>query len=469
MTCHWAPPRHTVPEQDIRAHHGCCKNLSRGAPDSWTGSWKGIHDPLTTARNSAPDREWGFDGTMCCSERYEVPVRLDAARWATRQSHRMVLVVVHTVTSGQRLLDAARLLAGDLRVQVVFTMAPDVFGNGVVDLLRRIDGVTMPWSQATQHRFDLALAAAYGGIEDVHAPLVVLPHGAGYNKRVSRRAGGGAVAARGVYGLAAQELVHDGVVVPSAIALAHDRELARLARSCPAALPVAQVVGDPVHDRLVASAAERPAYRRALGVEDDRELVVVTSTWGPRSLFGRRAELLGRMLADLPPDRYRVAALFHPNVWFGHGAWQVRAWLAGCERAGLALVPPEADWRGVLVAADHVIGDHGSVAVYGAVTGVPVLLVDGGAGDVDPESAGGVLAATAPRLHPGRSLAAQLREAARRHRPDANAAVVGRLTSAPGRFEGNMRALMYRLMRLRRPPVIAPADPVPPPYLTDRP
>lgn len=406
---------------------------------------------------------------MSCSERYDVPVRLDAARWVTRQSHRMVLVIVHTVTSGQRLLDAARLLAGDLRVQVVFTIAPDVFGNGVAELLRRIGGVTVPWSHATQRRFDLALAAAYGGIEDVHAPLVVLPHGAGYNKRVSRRASGGAVAARGVYGLAAQELVRDGMVVPSAIALAHDMELRRLARGCPEALPVARVVGDPVHDRLVASAAERPAYRRALGVDDGRELVVVTSTWGPRSLFARSAELLGPMLAGLPGDRYRVAALFHPNVWFGHGVWQVRAWLAGCVRAGLALVPPEADWRGVLVAADHVIGDHGSVAVYGSVTGAPVMLVDGGDEDVDPESAGGVLAATAPRLRPGRSLAAQLRAAARNHGPTTLAPVVARLTSAPGGFDRNMRALMYRLMGLRRPLVIAPPEPVPPPFLTDRP
>jgi hypothetical protein len=377
----------------------------------------------------------------------------------------MVLVVVHTVTSGQRLLDVVRLLAGDLRVQVVFTMAPDVFTNGVPEFLRRVGGVVLPWRQATQHRFDLAVAAAYGGIEDIHAPLVVVPHGAGFNKRVGRRLTGGAAGVRGVYGLAAQELVRDGMVIPSAIALAHDAELVRLARSCPEAVTVAEVVGDPVHDRLVASAAERSAYRRVLDVGDDRELVVVTSTWGTKSLFGRSAERLAPMLAELPPDRYRVAALLHPNVWYGHGLWQVRAWLDGCVRGGLALVPPLADWRGALVAADHVIGDHGSVAVYATVTGASVLLMDEAREDLAPESAAGLLAETAPRLRTDRPLAAQLREAAAKRRPER---VVARLTSAPGDFDRNMRRLLYRQMRLSRPPTIPRTDPVPPPYLSDQ-
>src|SRR4051812_39517861 len=129
---------------------------------------------------------------MCCQEWCQVPIGVDAARWVTRRSSRTVLVVVHTVTSGQRLLDVVRLLEGDLRVQVVFTTGPDVFNNGVPEFLRRVGGVVLPWRQATQHRFDLAVAAAYGGIEDIHAPLVVVPHGAGFNKRVGRRLTGGA-------------------------------------------------------------------------------------------------------------------------------------------------------------------------------------------------------------------------------------------------------------------------------------
>jgi hypothetical protein len=391
-----------------------------------------------------------------------VPVGPDSARWVTRQSERTVLIIVHTVTSGQRLLDVVQLLSTDLRVQVVFTMAPDVFGNGVPELLRHIGGVVLPWQQAVYERFDLAIAAAYGGIEDVHAPLIVVPHGAGFNKRVSRRLAGGAHAARGVYGLAAQELVRDGVVVPTAIALAHERERLRLARSCPEALPVATVVGDPCHDRLVASAPHRLEYRRALDVADDQRLVVVTSTWGPKSLFGRHAELLRRLSAELPRDRYRIAALLHPNVWYGHGVLQIRMWLDDCLRQGLALVPPEADWRGALVAADHIVGDHGSVAVYGTVTGVPILLAGDAGDDVDEESAGGLLAATAPRVNLDEPLAAQLANSA--HHSSAQAAVVDRLTSEPGGYATNMRRLIYRELRLTQPRSIPRVGPVPAPH-----
>ncbi|WP_327104946.1 hypothetical protein [Nonomuraea glycinis] len=394
-----------------------------------------------------------------------MPVGPDAPRWVTRRSGRTVLVIVHTVTSGQRLLDVVRLLAADLRVQVVFTMGPDVFSNGVAELLRRIGGVTLPWHLAIRERFDLAVCAAYGGIEDVHAPLVVIPHGAGYGKLVSRRLGGGVAAARGVYGLSAQELVRDGTVIPSAIVLAHDAERRRLARNCPEAVAVAEVVGDASYDRLVASSCERRAYRRALRVPDEHELVVLASTWGPDSLFGRHAGLFRRMLTELPRDRYRVAALLHPNIWFGHGVWQIRTWLADCLRDDLALVPPEADWRGVLVAADHLVGDHGSTSVYGAVCGVPVLRV-GDAGDmVDPESAGGLLASAAPRLQLDQPLPDQLRRAAAHHHPGRHAPVVARLTSAPGHFDRNMRRLMYRLMLLPQPLTVPRADPVPPPQL----
>ncbi|MFD9944517.1 hypothetical protein ACFWYW_48635 [Nonomuraea sp. NPDC059023] len=376
-----------------------------------------------------------------------------------------MLVIVHTVTSGQRLLDVVRLLSADLRVQVVFTIAPDVFGNGATELLRRIGGVTLPWHLAIREQFDLAISAAYGGIEYVHAPLVVMPHGAGYNKLVSRRLGGGAVASRGVYGLSAQELIRDGAVIPSAIVLAHDSERQRLARYCPEAVAVAEVVGDASHDRLIASSPERRAYRGALGVTDEHELVVMTSTWGSDSLFGRHTGLLRRMLAELPRDRYRLAALLHPNIWFGHGIWQIRNWLADCLRDELALVPPEADWRGVLVAADHVVGDHGSIAVYGTVCGASVSLVDDVRDAVDPESAGGLLASAAPRLRLDQPLCAQLRTAAARRPAARHAEVVNRLTSAPGRFDRNMRRLMYRLMRLPQPLILPPADPVPAPYL----
>lgn len=117
----------------------------------------------------------------------QVPVRIDAKRWSTRTGCKKVLVVVYTATSGQRLAGILRLFESDLRIQVIFTAAPDVFGNGVSTLLRELDGIVIPWAQAIATTFDLALAAAYGGLHELHAPVVVIPHGAGYNNLAVRR------------------------------------------------------------------------------------------------------------------------------------------------------------------------------------------------------------------------------------------------------------------------------------------
>ena len=103
-----------------------------------------------------------------------VPVGIDAPRWVTRADCRNVLVIVHTVASGLRLLDVVELIESDSRVQVVFSQAPDAFGNGVADFLRAVGGVVLPWQQARRERFDLALAAAYGDLHEVHAPLLVM-------------------------------------------------------------------------------------------------------------------------------------------------------------------------------------------------------------------------------------------------------------------------------------------------------
>ncbi|RKS79704.1 hypothetical protein BZB76_1179 [Actinomadura pelletieri DSM 43383] len=393
-----------------------------------------------------------------------VPIGLGAEKWATRRECKTVLVIVHTVTSGQRVLEAARLLENDLRVQVVFTQAPDVFGDGVADLLTSIGAAQVPWEQARQTKFDLAMAASLAGLHEIHAPLIVMPHGAGHNKLVVRRAGR-AVGGRAAYDLDSQRLVHDGALVPTSLVLAHNEDLGHLGRSCPEAVPAAVVCGDPCFDTLVASLACRSSYQVALGAGDGRKLVVVTSTWGTKSLLGRNAELWPRLLTELPKDEFHVVTLLHPNVWYGHGTWQVRTWLADLLRRGLSLVPPEADWRAVLAAADWVIGDHGSVTAYSAVTGVPVLLGSFADRDCQPGSAQSLLAEVAPRVSKRGSLRRQLLQAAADFDGERHRTVIDRLSSEPGRFNHNMRQLIYRRLRLRVPATVPVTLPAVPPYL----
>lgn len=395
----------------------------------------------------------------------QVPVGLDAERWITRTGCKKVLVAVHTVTSGQRLVDVVRLLESDLRIQVVFAAAPDVFSNGVSDLLHDLGGVVISWDQATRIPFDLALAAAYGSVHELHAPLVVVPHGAGFSKLAVRRDMGGAVAGRGVYGLDPQSIIRGGSVVPTAIVLSHQADLALLGRQCPDALPVAVVAGDPCYDRILASHSRRATYRRALRVTDAHKLVVAVSTWGSRSLFGQAVDLLDRLLAELPRDEYRIATLMHPNVWFGHGPRQVRAWLTDAVDRGLRLVPPSSNWLGTLIAADLIVGDHGSVAVYGAAAKVPVILAGFPGDEVSPTSASALLAASVPHLRADLPIARQLADAQAGYRTAVSDLVAARITSEPGRFNQNMRRVLYRVLGIGQPPTIPAMPPAPVPAL----
>jgi hypothetical protein len=368
-----------------------------------------------------------------------LPIGIDAERWITRTGCRNVLVAVHTVVAGQRLLDIVDLVESDPRVQLVYTQAPDVFGQGVGGFLRSVGALEIPWAEARRERFDLALAAAYGGLDQLHAPVIVMPHGAGYGKRA---AGHG-----GVYGLDAQRLMKDGKVLVATVVLAHDQEREVLARQCPDALPAAMVAGDPCYDRMLLSTGMRAAYREALGVPPGDQLLVVTSTWGRTSLFGNSIQFLQSLTNELRRTRVHVAALIHPQVWWCHGRRQVLAWLTEPRAAGMIVPEPEMDWRAVVIAADFVIGDHGSPSVYAAAMGKPVVCTDSPVDQLNDTSAQALLAADAPKLVRSMPVLPQIRAA----RAVDTRTVVERLTSNPGQAHRLLRAEIYRLLDLSIP------------------
>jgi hypothetical protein len=391
------------------------------------------------------------------------PFGLDARRGQTLRCLRTALVVVHTVTAGTRLGDVVPLLEADRRVQVVFTGAPSaLISAGVQEFLARLGGVVVPWRQAVQTRFDLALAASDGLLEWVHAPVVTMLHGAGYNKYPAQWDGHGPRTRREAAGPEPSRLVCHGRMISSALVLPTRRQVERLRRSCPEAADIAVVAGDPCFDRLAVSLPTRAMYRQALGT-GDRTLVALSSTWGPGSLLGRHPGLLAEFVDQLPPRHYQVAAIVHPAVWYWHGARQVSAWYADCIRRGLVLVPPEEGWRAVLAAADVVVGDHGSVTCYAAAAGIPVLLASFPSGEIEPGSPVADLAAIAPRLRAGSPYAAQLEQAVSAWRPGHHAAIRAMVTDEPGGAARTIRSLLYRLMRLSTPSAGPEVLPVPVP------
>ncbi|WP_409180481.1 hypothetical protein F9C11_28740 [Amycolatopsis sp. VS8301801F10] len=389
------------------------------------------------------------------------PGNAAAERWVTRAGCRTVLVVVPHMTAGTRLAEVLPLLRADHRVQVLFTVpALEDRWDGVEEYVRAWGGLLLPWHQVLRTRFDLAIAASYLGIDKISAPVIVMPHGVS-GPRFRRSPLPPELAARQSLAHPRYRLVRDGRVVPAAVLTAHEQDARWLRHECPEAADRVVVAGDLCFDRLRASLPLRDRYRGALDVGSGRKLVLVSSTWSRHSLFGSNPHLLDRLTVQLPSTDYQVVAALHPLTWSMHGSWQIHAWLARALDAGLRLLPPDDGWRAALVAADYVIGDHGSVTQYAAALGTPVLLNPGSAEDVRAGSLAASLWQLAPKLRPDLPADEQLRALAASRPEDWYAGIAARITSLPGRASALLRREMYRVLRIPEPPHEIEVTPVP--------
>jgi hypothetical protein len=261
-------------------------------------------------------------------------------------------------------------------------------------------------------------------------------------------------------------LLHEGRVIASSLVLSHPEQLDRLCRSCPEAAEVAVVAGDPSFDRMLASLPLRHLYREALGVDAARRLILVSSTWGPASLYGSQPDLILRLRTELPLDDYAVALALHPNTWSAHSPWQIRRWLHACTRAGVTLLPAHEGWRAGLVGADLIVGDHGSVTFYGASLGRPVTLAEAPHDAVDPDSAIGRFLTAATRLDLTRRLLPQIETTLARGQTNEVKDLAELATSMPLKSHAALRAEFYRLLALQEPETAAEAAALPVPVVT---
>ncbi|MFG2404592.1 hypothetical protein ACGFR8_09725 [Streptomyces brevispora] len=404
-----------------------------------------------------------------------VPVGDGAARWATRGKCLRVLVVVHNVTSATRLLDVLPLFDGDLRIQLLATCPESsAFAAGTAELLARTGVPVLPWEQAVETPVDLVVSASFGGqLELLQGTLAILSHGVGYTKRLAPPdpgAGAGSGSApevAPVFGQAPEWVLSKGVPIADALVLSHPEQCDRLRAACPEAVPTAVLAGDPCFDRVLAARPYRERFRRALGVRAGQRLIVLTSTWNPESFFGDGGAggddllpaLLPRLAREFPVDEYRFAAVLHPNIWHGHGPGQVRAWLDRARRCGLALIDPLEGWRQALVAADAVVGDHGSVTFYAAALGTPALLAAAPLHELDPDAPISDFMRAAPRLDPRAPLREQIDRLIDRHRPLPGPAEY--TTSVPGEAAVRLRTLFYSMMGAAEPEWAASLEPLP--------
>ncbi|MFE7120721.1 hypothetical protein ACFU99_35345, partial [Streptomyces sp. NPDC057654] len=386
------------------------------------------------------------------------PVGSDAHRWRTFPGRRTVVAAARTVTSTVRVLETLPdLLRGDDRLAVVFAYDPaSAFNDGVLDLLHDAGCRVMPWTQLADIEPDLIVSASENiDVPAGDCPVLVLPHGIGFQKLVpdsrSPRSR--------LSGMVPDTLLEAG---RAWLAVSHPEQEEQLAAAHPKTAGRTLLVGDPCFDQLLRGLPRRDEHRRALGVTGGRRLAVLSSTWGPTSLLGRDPDLVRRLLAELPYDEYRVAAITHPNVRSAHGDWEIHRILAPAVDAGLLPMSPVHDWRSALTAADIVIGDHGSVTLYGAALGKPVLLAAFGS-DAVPETAAAGLGRAAPRLDAHGDLYEQVENAVRTHTPDRYADIARRAFAEPGQAVARLRTAVYELLKLPEPRSAPPLPALPAP------
>ena len=366
-----------------------------------------------------------------------------------------MLFAARSAAALYRLLDVLPVFAGDARIAREFTLVPgSEFGIDALEAVERAGARGVPWECALGRDYDLVLAASpKGELSRLRGRRVLLPHGAGFGKAVPGEGTAGLPS-----GLDPAFLLSCGAPLAELHALAHPGQVSRLAALSPRAAERATVVGDPTLDRLLASRGMRERYRAALGT-GGRTLLVVTSTWGPESLLRRHPGLPAELAAELPCDAYQLALVVHPNERSRLGSIDLAEWLSPALDAGLVLPGPYEEWAAVLVAADAVLSDHGSTALYAAALGRPVLNAYAGGAELLPGTPMDTLLAHAPRFRGARALPAQLAAVdAARGQAAAEAAF-----AEHGRALGLLRTRLYALLGLTPPPFRVEARPLPPP------
>lgn len=211
------------------------------------------------------------------------PVGRDTHRWNTFRSEKTLVVAARTVTSTVRILESLpALLRNDNRVSVVFAHDPtSAFSDGVLDLLHDAGRRVMPWSQLGTITPDLILSASENiDVPAGDCPVLVLPHGVGFQKRVPDSR----TAQTRLSGAVPDTLLRAG---RTWIAVSHQDQEQQLLTAHPTLRGRTLLIGSPCFDELSASFPNSDSYRRALGVPGDQRLIVLSSTWARRRYSAR--------------------------------------------------------------------------------------------------------------------------------------------------------------------------------------
>ncbi|MEU8967986.1 translation initiation factor 2 [Streptomyces monashensis] len=351
-----------------------------------------------------------------------------------------MLFAARSAVALYRLLDVVPVFSGDDRITRLFTLVPGSdFGVDALSAIDAVGGRSLPWDEACARTYDLVIASSpKGDLPLLRGRHVLLPHGAGYNKSIP---GEGSDSASG---LDPAMLVRDGAAPIALHAVAHPDQVARLAFGDVQAARRAKVIGDPTLERALASRPLRESYRASLRT-GPRTLLTLVSTWGPESLLRRRPDLPARLAAHLPYDEYQLALVVHPNERSRLSTYELKEQLAPALDAGMILAGPHEEWASVLIAADALITDHGSAALYYcAVADRPVVSAHHGGTELIAGSPMHTLLRRIPRLGPAEAV----EEALLAYRPGPGGEAAEAAFAYQGEALNRLRTELYAVLGL---------------------
>ncbi|TCO59534.1 hypothetical protein [Actinocrispum wychmicini] len=355
---------------------------------------------------------------------------------------RTVVVLVRTLTSALRVHELLSFVfGGEHRIRLVYVFDDgSAFSGWLGEWSSRQGRYVLTRAQARHLRYHLVVSASENAdFRRWRGPIIVVPHGLGNHKWVRRAGRRGKV----LSGLPNPKILRKRRVT---VLVTHPDQEKLLHRLCPDTIGRTVVVGDTSYAALLASNEARhiDRYRRCLGT-GDRTLIMVMSTWGHDSVLGTVFGLLTRLLAELPMGEYQIGLAAHCNVWTRDGADELLRKLQDAMNAGLVLIRPE-DWQAAMVAADVVISDHGSLALYAAMAGKPLLLASFSDSEVVKDTPMDKLGCTAPRLNHDEPLPPQVEAAIAKADP-IHAEHIARTVVAPFDLGVQMlRTLFYKVL-----------------------
>ncbi|GAB3900472.1 hypothetical protein ACFQ1S_00180 [Kibdelosporangium lantanae] len=388
----------------------------------------------------------------------DVPGRHDR-KWDTPRPEKVVVGLARTLTSFLRVRELLNFaFGGDSHIRLVYVFDDgSAFRSWRAEWSAWYERVIWAPDEVRALQYDLVVTASENvDFRRWSGPILVIPHGLGNHKTLPRAAPSGTA----LSGLPDPAALRTGRVT---LVVTHPNQAAQLHQTCPETIGHTVVAGDTSLAILLASNEPRHVelYRKVLGTSG-RKLVLVMSTWGNDSMLGAEFDVLLRLVAELPLERFQVGLVAHCNIWSRDGADELLRKVDKAMAAGLVLIKP-GDWHAALAAAHLVISDHGSCSLYAAMLGKPLLLGSFSDTEVVRDTPMFELGRVMPRLDLSKPIQPQVQAAIVNADP-ASAAEIRRTVVAPiDSGVQQLRRLLYRLLRLVPQTVDEEVDAAPPP------